>query len=162
MNQFEQLISKTGTLLADPQKGHRARFEDKLEKAFSKQRNIKIYRQLFAYAATIVVLVSVLSVLYFNNTDSNLLLASENEEYLESELYFQKQLTDLLHLIDNIDADNKDYLTDIKEFNNSLEKLKSDLKEAPGDQRVVDAVLTTYMLKIEALDNLMNILKKTS
>jgi hypothetical protein len=101
--------------------------------------------------------------LYFSgNQDakSELILLLEDEEYAESERYFQQQVEEKIATLKVLEPDISSKLMDIMEFDESLNNLKKDLEETPGDERVVEAVINTYMLKLEALDNMVLILKK--
>lgn len=162
MSNFEKKIAEIEFDQVLPPEGHRNRFEQKLNEHFSKKRTIKWH--IAAYAASIVLLISV-SLMFFLNQEvdnSAFLLSIENEEFVESELYYQQQIAIKMAAIQQLNEDDTSYTLDLVEFDESLESLKSDLNEAPGDVRVVEAVLNTYMLKIEALDNIVTILKKIS
>lgn len=162
MNNFEKKIASINNQHPEPQEGHRDRFEKKLSAQHTKQKQ-KSW-QLIAYAATIVLLFSI-SAIYFSNQDytsNQAKLIIENEEFIESELYYKQQIAIKIATIERLDSDKEINSDDLAEFDESLTTLKQDLHEAPGDPRVVEAVLNTYMLKIEALDNIVTILKKIS
>ena len=162
MKLLENKIRETVFSHDVPPSGHKERFEQRLNEHFGKSRSIRWH--LPAYAASIIILVSTLTILLLNNktVDSQLILSLENEEFIESEVYFQNLVAQKIATIENLDSANKSIIDDIHEFDESLMNLKNDLIEAPGDERIVAAVLNTYMLKIEALDNLVTILKKIS
>jgi hypothetical protein len=153
--------------LSDLPKGHQERFEVKLKQNFPNQTSFNFSILLYA-AAVIIFLFSILIVLQNNNNNkfrSNLILVNENAEVIESEKYLQNQIAIRLSEIDSIKLvgeDSYNIKNEIKELDESLEILKNDLKQTPGDQRIVDAVINTYMLKIETLDNIVNILHKYS
>lgn len=146
----------------EPSSGHKQRFEQRLSEHFGNTKSIKWH--LPAYAATIILLVSSLTILLVNNRTikSEIILSLEDAEYFETEIYFQQLVAERLAIIESLDSANEMQIDDFNEFDESLLVLKNDLNEAPGDERIVGAVLNTYMLKIEALDKLVIILKKTS
>ena len=160
MDLFEKKIMETSFVPSEPAKGHSGRFEQRLVEHFGHSKSIRWH--IPAYAASIILLVSVLSILFFNNKTSepNLILSLENEEFIESEIYFQQLVKIKVTTIENLNLTTSTNLSEIKEFDESLKNLQEDLLEAPGDERVVEAVLNTYMLKIEALENIVTILKK--
>jgi hypothetical protein len=162
MKSFEKSIRETHFELPVPSKGHKKRFEQRLDLYFGASKRLNWY--LPAYAASIILLVSVFSITVLRKepTKSTLVLPIENSEYYESEVYFQNMIDQKLARLKKYDSKIVSHISEIQEFDESLQMLKNDLLEAPGDQRIVEAVLHTYMLKIEALDNLVNILSKTS
>jgi hypothetical protein len=162
MERLEQKIRNTKPVFELPPSGHEKRFSEKLDKHF--RSSPKIDWWITAYAASIALILG-LALFYIDKTptsDTSLILALENQEYLESEIYFQNLVASKIATLKSLDKNAKTHLSDIKEFDKSLANLKEDLKEAPGDERIVEAVLTTYMLKIEALDNIEKILKNIS
>lgn len=162
MDWFEKQILEKQRSLQEPPKGHLSRFESRLDDNFGKTKHLRW--QIPAYAASVVLLISILAFLFRpqNEQSETLILAGVSTEYTESELFFQQEINERMKAIESFNSNNSSYIKDIEGFDRSLQNLKSDLKEAPGDPRVVDAVMQTYMLKIEALDNIVDILKKTS
>lgn len=163
MTNFEEKIASLKNTAAEPISGHRKRFEQKMLKQKSKNKNIK-WQIITAYAAAILVLL-IFSLSYLQKSELqnvDVILSIENDEFLESEEFYQHEIATKLAIIKELKHDSHIQLDDISEFDQSLESLKDDLQEAPGDQRVIEAVLNTYMLKVEALDNIVAILKKVS
>lgn len=161
MNNLEEKILSTINL-NQPSEGHRNRFENKLKESKSKKRRLR--SQIAVYAASVAVLLTI-SLFHFNklaNINSHAVLIIETHEFIESEQYYKQQIKSKLQTIKELDSENEAILTDIAEFDESLQNLKSDLSQAPGDKRVVEAVLHTYMLKNEALDLIVNKLKNVS
>ena len=163
MDWLEKQILEKQRSLQEPPKGHLSRFEARLDANFGKTKHLKW--KIPAYvAASIAILIGVLAFLSRaqNEQSKTLILADVSTEYSESEIFFQQEINERIRAIESFNGNNSNYIKDIEGFDRSLQNLKSDLKEAPGDPRVVDAVMQTYMLKIEALDNIVDILKKTS
>jgi hypothetical protein len=161
MDLLEQKIRNELHEPAEPQKGHLSRFETKLGDRFGNSRSLNWI--VPAYAASIAIALAFSALLYFSgNQDakSELILLLEDEEYAESERYFQQQVEEKIATLKVLEPDISSKLMDIMEFDESLNNLKKDLEETPGDERVVEAVINTYMLKLEALDNMVLILKK--
>lgn len=147
--------------------GHIKRFSRKLES----QLHQPIFNKMFfryGYVAAIIILAIILSVAMpeTNNNRFKLptaILTMEDNELVETEQYFQKEINQRMLLIEDLSNDKDcSILKDLKGFDVSLKKLRNDYKQTPGDTRIVNAVLTTYMLKIEAMDKIMNILQKNS
>lgn len=143
---------------------HLERFSDKLDNHFHKP--VFTRKVILTYAAAIAVIVVILSIT-MNNKDSKsfttTILSMEDVEMIETEQYFQSEIDKRIAVIKKMEDSQKiNMLEDIKEFDSSLKKLMLDYRLTPGDDRIVNAVLTTYLMKIEALDKIMNILQKHS
>ncbi len=162
MEQFEDYIENLGLYDSSPPVGHHKRFEEKLysyNNVFYRRR-----RKLFlSSAASVAILIglSFLLLLRDSPVDNKLILANETEEYFESELYFQAIIEKRIATIEQLDKKN-DYSNELIELNDNFQDLKEDLNNTPGDQRVINAVLSSYMLKIETLDKIVTVLKRTS
>jgi hypothetical protein len=146
--------------------GHLMRFEDRLHNQLHATKKIYKFYVLYAVAASILLFIC-LNIFVFPKIHSNseLILAKESAEIVETEQYFQSEISQRMAVIKNLELKSTtpgDFKPDIVELDESLDKLKNDLKETPGDQRVVDAILNTYLLKIETLDNIVTILQKYS
>jgi hypothetical protein len=147
--------------------GHLERFERKLES----QLHQSVFNRIFfryGYIAAIIILVIILSVAMPKANSNRFKLSAsiltlEDSEMVETEQYFQKEIIQRMLRIEDLSNDKDcSILKDLEEFDISLKKLRSDYKQTPGDTRIVNAVLTTYMLKIEAMDKIMSILQKNS
>ncbi len=147
--------------------GHTERFSRKLESRLHRPVFNRISFK-YGYIAAIIILVIVLSVAMSKTNNNNFklpaaILTMEDSELVETEQYFQKEINQRMLMIEDLSDDNgHSILKDLEEFDVSLKKLRNDYKQTPGDTRIVNAVLTTYMLKIEAMDKIMNILQKYS
>lgn len=154
----------------DVPSGHEVRFLEKLEKELPGNSKLKRWvLPAISYAvAASVGIVFFLSIIGNNNDTqlaSPIILHSENAESIEAEVYLQKQVESRMETIQELDKKGKhtaELIGDIVEFDNSLNRLSTDLHEAPGDRRIVEAVINTYIKKIEALDNIVYKLQKIS
>lgn len=150
--------------------GHETRFMEKLDEEFPTDSKIKKWIMpaiSYAIAASIgiVLFLSILDNDKSIQNETPIILVSENAENIEAEVYLQNQVESRMETIQELDKKGKhtaELIIDIVEFDNSLNRLRTDLNEAPGDQRIVEAVLNTYIMKIEALDNIVYILQKIS
>jgi hypothetical protein len=147
---------------------HQKRFEDKLDNYLNNYSKKK-YLYVFSFSAAVAV-ITILFILFINNPSAiktgkqEVILSTENHELIETEKFLQYQINYKLNLINslNMKEEKKVIIHDLKEFDKTLLRLKSDYKKVPGDERVVNAIISTYILKIEAIDNIMNKLKKYS
>ncbi len=162
MDSFEKYINSSELYDNSPSIGHMKRFEEKIEyhnNIFYKKRKITV----IAVAASIIVLFGISFLLLLPNKaiDDSLILVNETKEYYESELYFQNIIEKRIATIEQLDIQDN-YINELNDLDDNFQTLKEDLKRTPGDQRVINAVISTYMLKIETLDKIVTVLKKTS
>ncbi len=170
MDNLKSIFERAKFGLKDIPSGHETRFLDKLDNELPKiSKSKKFILPILGYAVAasigIVLFLSIVKTTNNSQLGESIILISETAETVEAEVYLQNQVVTRMETIHQLDKRKKhtaDIIDDILEFDNSLSRLKSDLKEAPGDQRIVDAVLNTYIMKIEALDNIVNILKNIS
>lgn len=149
-------------------KGHRRRFKSKLSKDFPARYNNS--RQLIIYSSVAAILIGIVFslILLKSNTKeikTGLILVDESAEAIETERYFQNEIANRISIIGSINIHGQktfDIKTDLQDLDESLKNLKKDLEQTPGDQRIVEAVFNTYILKIETLDNIVDILHKNS
>jgi hypothetical protein len=137
--------------------GHFQRFENKLDKEFHSRKNIPKLSILIA-AASILIFITI-GTLIINNFrarhSSKLLLAKYSPDLAETEKYYKNTLNNKIKTIrehDNIDLELN---SEIKEFQESVKTLSSDLKINPGDERLVNAYLGLYQTQIELLDTII-------
>ncbi|MBN1117803.1 MAG: hypothetical protein JXA77_11395 [Bacteroidales bacterium] len=155
----------SNSIQEDLPEGHFSRFEAKLNsKLHSSSEKKTLYISIYAIAAVFIAAL-LLSFLYQKpdtKTINVLILAQESSELIETEKYFQYQIQEKLNQIDALvdKIEQKKIKKDLLGFDSELDNLKEDYKQAPGDQRVVNAVINTYMMKIEAIDNIINIVHK--
>jgi hypothetical protein len=146
---------------------HQLRFEAKLRKALPQPFEMRSKILIFA-AAMILLIISFVVVKQSSRNSSSysdLILARETIDMIETEKYLRGQIELKISKFDSLGINNQlafDFKLNLKELDESLEQLRKDLQVTPGDQRIVDAVINTYMLKIETIDNIMNILHKYS
>jgi len=153
-------------LQENPPEGHLKRFEEKLDANLHRKKiTLRPWQGYAAVAITGIILL--FSILYSEpeTCSGGNILSNTDEEYVEAEFFLIQEIDHRIGIIDTLIIDEQqaeNLLADISEIDYSLCKLKKDLVEAPGDQRIINAVLNTYMLKIEALDYIVNIIQKYS
>ncbi len=144
--------------------GHMTRFGNLLDK--------KLHSKVFllhlstGIAAASIILFSLIYFIVDPKVKSNdLILGSANEETIESEYYLRNEIANKMSIIHSFKVNkktNSSLFNDIDDLDESLIKLRDDLKESPNDQRIINAVINTYRIKLEALDTILNILNKNS
>ncbi len=83
---------------------------------------------------------------------------SPSTEVKEIEVYYQNQIDKNLQALNSslkkCPVQKKNLSSCFKELNKSFESIKNDLKENPGDERVINALVINYQTKLEILDQI--------
>lgn len=150
-----------------PLDGHFERFTRKLQK--NKSNKLKLYSIRVLKAASIAILIGLSSLWIHDNYIKNdqpdrLALGDLSPEYKEVETYY----TNLVNVkynqligIDLIDEKQKTILwNELKEMDTIYISLQEDLHFAPNDERVINAMINHYKLKIDILEQLIDQLKQ--
>ena len=168
----------------EPAFGHFERFQQKLEVEHKKQRKIN-YRVVLQVAASVAILaiacVAVFSVLFGKGMETikdevaelNIKTGSEfvqqttqtvkskfNAEYRETQQYFIFEVDNRLDQIranDNMDEEQKaELLKELSEMDEVFAELQEELKKAPDNQILIDAMIKHYKMKIEVMNQIIN------
>lgn len=145
--------------------GHLKRFEDRLNKGRK-----PIFRQLSPWlaAASIVIAVLIIPTLRQNKTNENKgVLTQVSDQYSEVEFYFTSSIHNSVGQLDKLIADGYGTSSDslmIQEELQELElrhkQLQEDLKVAPNDERIVNAMIEVYQKKLELINAILNELEQ--
>ena len=169
MKNLEKYISKNRNHFeAEPSTGHFNRFKDLLEEQTSVKK-ISILPQLLKVAAIIVLVV--LSSLWtyekvFNNQkEKGLSLSDVSPEYREVEQFFVQEVSFKYNQIKNSDflSDSTQkimIMEELSEMDSIYNSMKKDLKTSPNDERVINAMIEHYQLKLEVMTNLLEQLQE--
>lgn len=143
----------------DMPEGHLARFVQKLDIAAKKRRKLKLYG-FYSVAATIILLIALDVVLTLKNTAYNserFLLAWGSPEQRETENYYLSEIHNKTKILMQLNKIDPEVLkSDLKEIDASIKGISEDMKNNPGDERIVNAVMSVYQAKIDMLDNLID------
>ncbi|MBN2349010.1 MAG: hypothetical protein JXJ22_09245 [Bacteroidales bacterium] len=173
MKTLEELIRENRKLLDtdEPSAGHMRRFRNKLlVKAGT--RSVIWYKRLDNIAAAILIFAVLagaltISIFNYNATGESLNITSQNSELLEVEQYYNNMINKNILTIKNHPLAGKSKITtsvlnELKEMDGSIEQVKNDLKFHPNDERIIDALINQYQLKLEITNNLLNITIRNS
>ena len=121
-----------------------------------------------AAAITGLVLTGTISILYNDSSAAifkkqELTLGAVSNEYTEMETYYINQINKKNELIneltlkstDGVDSETKSVLND---FDKSFFLLKQDLLKSPKQERIINAVIEHYQMKIDMLDQIIDTL----
>ena len=168
----------------EPVFGHFERFQQKLEAEHKKQRKIN-YRVVLQVAASVAILamacVEVFSVLFgkgmetikdevaelnikagsgFVRQTTQTVKSKLNPEYREAQQYFIFEVGNRLDQIkanDNMDEEQKaELLKELSEMDEVFAELQEELKKAPDNQILIEAMIKHYKMKVEVMNQIIN------
>jgi hypothetical protein len=138
--------------------GHLQRYIKKLDASDKHMKWIKTFRY-FSIAATLVLLIAVSSLIaikIYSTKQDNYLLAHNSQELRETEVYYRLQIQEKTKRLSQLKKIDPETLSsELLEIDASFNGIRADLKNNPDDERIVNAVLSTYQAKIDLLDKLI-------
>ncbi len=152
--------------LHEPSEGHFERFEQKLAEFNKEKRSFSFGYMLKAAAVTILVVLSGLWVYdnTGNKTNEGIALSEISPEYGEVEMYYTHLVNQKYQEIDQfqfMDSTQKVMLMhELAEMDSIYENLKIDLTTNPNDQRVINAMIQHYQLKVEVMSQILTQLQQ--
>jgi len=176
---IEEIILKNLEQLNDsePQEGHFERFEAKLN-AQNKKKKIT-FSVVWKVAAAVIFVLLATNQAYiylspdhqgsiFGTTKNNdITLASVSEEYKEVEFYYTNAINVGLDkwsslADDGFISEEEQLMMDeeLNEFEDRFKTLQQDLKANPNDERVVNAMLEYYQVKLSVINMIVNKLEE--
>ncbi|MCD6597017.1 MAG: hypothetical protein J7L04_04985 [Bacteroidales bacterium] len=152
----------------EPLSGHFDRFSNKLD-SLPAGKKISFFPRLMKVAAIAVLII--LSSLWtyekvFQQTSKDgIALGDVSPEYKEVEQYYQYQINvkygemNSAHLFTD-SIQKRMVLNELSEMDSIYNCMKKDLKTNPNDERVINAMIEHYRLKVEVMNNLLEQLQK--
>jgi hypothetical protein len=145
----------------NPPDGHFERFIIKLDTALHSNRKLLKF-QAYAIAASVVVVI-VLSIILFIKVEQfrqqPSLLTGISPELEEAELYYQSRIQERMHVLEVNKLVDEQVINDLNEIDKSFKFINKDLKKNPGDERIIQAVMQIYQLKLDMINDLLLQLK---
>ena len=143
--------------IEEPSIGHFNRFEAKLSKPSTPNKNFKLFSYV-AVAASIVLLFGVWLGTSFSN--SGMELATVSPEMEETQSYFVSIIKNELTTIENERNNDteqliNDALLQINKLENQYNTLTLELKESSEDKRIIYAMISNFQQRIDILQNLL-------
>ncbi len=169
MSDLEKYIQKNKEAFEnEPLSGHFDRFSAKLNR-LPTTKKISLFPRLMKVAAVaVLVILSSLwtyeKVFQHNNQDG-IALSDVSPEYKEVEQYYQQQINvkygeiNSAHLFTD-SIQKRMVLNELSEMDSIYNCMKKDLKTNPNDERVINAMIDHYRLKVEVMNNLLEQLQK--
>lgn len=147
-NSFEEELSQD----------HLERFTKKLGPANDASWSRTLNRYL-AVAAIVVVIITFGFIALLTSDglySSDYLLSNITPELYETETYYQSEINQKLEIISNQREVKKSIKQDLLEIDKSFKTIKKDLDKNPGDERLISAVLNTYQIKLDLLNEILD------
>ncbi len=168
MNYLEEIINNNRELFdsEEPGQKHISNFREKINSYFGNTRH-SILLKMNKYAAVFLLGLSistglVLLVFYYNFSDPKDHYLLNNPELIEVEYYYQRRITDNISRLKNMAEKNnalpsRHIINDINEVNQTIKKIKKDLYYHPNDERIINALINSYKMKLEITDQVLNL-----
>jgi hypothetical protein len=142
----------------DLPEGHLERFQNRLRSELPIQRKLWNLQQ-YAIAASIAIFITGTLLLLVNS--GNLFvqgpwLAGNSASLNETEIYLKNEINLRIQHLTEIGMVNEEVIAELSEDNDSFRRMRKDLQKNPGDVRLTSAVLESYQLKLEVLDNMID------
>lgn len=169
MSELENMIRKNRKAMDgyEPPHGHFARFQMKLK---GKQGTVLRFADFLKIAA-VVVLASLFSFFLYSRLESTFLdqgrvsLGEVSDEYKEVEEYYTGQIEARYNEIENLKSadpeQKKMIIHEFSQMDSLMKQLQKDLKTNPGDERIINVMISHYQMKLgvmnQILDQLENI-----
>jgi hypothetical protein len=151
LNQFDK---------EEPLQGHFDRFDAKLSLLEKKKSSAGITILRIAAAVILGLVISYAAIREYNFLDwnaKNFVSATTYPELNEAEKYYSSQLIVYYSKIQDLRFNNdqtekKQVMKELSEMDQQVQAMKRDLRQNPDDERIVNAIINFYQVKIELMD----------
>ena len=155
MNDFK--LNKIDFDFEEPSAGHRQRFENRIKK-----KKLNILKPLLA--SGLVASIAIMAILVFDsqNITEPIPPTSEicyNQELQDIKYYYTSQEAKKISEIKEFSIDSNLYLAEVMQLDSMIINLCKELKTASNDERIIDAAVIHYQMKIKTLDHILSQLK---
>jgi hypothetical protein len=159
MIEFEKHIrAQSDQLNSDvPREGHETRFLQKLESRPVRRVNFRHALQIAASIA--IILTSAVVLIKQNKSGSKIAEQEIPASVIEADHYFATQVSQRYDEIQAFSFENSDekivLLDEMKDLDTIHQKLMTDLEANPGDERVINALIRHYQIKLDVMDQII-------
>ncbi|MFO7656527.1 MAG: hypothetical protein R6W78_05630 [Bacteroidales bacterium] len=164
MKKLEEIFRDNRELFdsGEPSANHFNKFLEKLDAQQTGLKRERWIRRLVHIASVAAFILLIVSVVLLHKTPSAGKQASGliSQEVKEIDTYYRNMVDMNIQLLNevlnNCPAQKKDLQSCFRELEKSFESILNDLKENPQDERVINALVYHYQLKLEIIENTMN------
>ena len=148
----------------DPSGGHTARFRRKLKSRDPKVRRIN-FRHVLQIAASIAIIAASGVVIVKSSKGSNKMALNQPvEEFREAQQYYAVQVNDRYEDISSMNFNSVEekqiLLEELSGMDTYYKELQKELNANPGDERVMNALIQHYQMKISVMDQIIEQLEQ--
>ncbi len=140
-----------------PREGHEARFMQKLDRKPVRRINIRHALQIAASVA--VILASSIVLIQKNKSGNKVAMREIPASVMEADQYYAKQVNQKYDEISGFDFESSEekavLLDEMKDLDAYHNQLMTDLEANPGDERVINALIRHYKVKLEVMDQII-------
>lgn len=145
----------------EPSDSHLEKFSKKLHRL----RNTReLYSLIYRIAVVFILVIMTAGILYIVSPEkpcrSVKTISQISDELYEVEMYYHSQINYSCKKIRNLKFDNKTekklVLSELKELDADYRELKDDLNENPYDDRVINAIINYYQVKLEFMNSILS------
>jgi hypothetical protein len=144
----------------EPLQGHFDRFDAKLTQLGKKKSSAGIALLRIAASILLGLMISYAAIREFNfpnRNAKNFVSATTYPELNETEKFYSSQLVVYYSKIQNMRFNNdqtekKQVMKELSEMDQQVQAMKQDLRQNPDDERIVNAIINFYQVKIELMD----------
>ncbi|MEN8230587.1 MAG: hypothetical protein ABFS38_20690 [Bacteroidota bacterium] len=159
MKDIEEYIKEKRLLLDSdhPRKGHEMRFMQKLDRQPVRKFN---FRHAIQVAASIAIIItSGLVIVKLNKSGDKIAETEIPAAIMEADIYYTSQVNARYEQIRDFSFHNSKekavLLDELKELDSYHQQLMSDLEANPDDDRVINALIRHFQLKLEIMDQII-------
>lgn len=140
-----------------PREGHEARFAEKL--AYQPARKVNFRHALQIAASIAVILASAIVLIRTNRSGDKIAVMEIPASVIEADLYYTTKVHQRVDEIRQFDFENAEektlLLEELEELDAYQLQLMNDLEANPEDERVINALIKHYQLKLEIMDQII-------
>jgi len=152
---------------SEPPPGHIERFGSRIDRFYSLRR--REFRMNFVRIAAFVVFIFLVTSLFisqyrsFKNQEVQVII---NDELVEAEKYYAGMLDEYYVRISDLrfyhnEKEKRQVLKELHEMDLQVELMKSDLRNNPDNEIIINAIISHYQIKMELMDNIIARVEKT-
>ncbi|MEZ5070383.1 MAG: hypothetical protein R2751_05310 [Bacteroidales bacterium] len=156
---IENLLRNLGPALDldRPREGHETRFLQKLEN--QPVRRLEIRHLLQIAASLAVLLASAFGIIRWSGPAQPANASNLPESVVQAEAYFSSQMDSRYETIRGFDFENGEekavLLEELEDLDAYQQQLMQDLEANPKDERVINAMVRHYQVKLEVMDQII-------
>lgn len=161
MSDLEKYIMENREKFSDeePGAGHSGRFGEKLRSGRRPSRKVR-FRHILQVAASVAILIASGVVIVKSNQGSGKTAAVEiPEQYQEAYDYYVNQVNyryDEISSFNFTEEEQKEMLmNELSEMDTYYQDLLKELDAQPGDERVINALIRHYQMKVSVMDRII-------